>query len=77
VWRGAWPGGVGSWTNIVDRLDFVALVKTLGSVFGEAVIDIEINNGARMHDVRRYLTAVETGRAVLAGCTALGTNGDE
>lgn len=76
VWRGGWPGGVESWTNIVDRLDFVALVKALGPVFGEAVTDIEISNGARMHDVRRYLTAVQTGRAIRAGCTAEGARGN-
>jgi hypothetical protein len=67
--RGAWPGGVVSWTNIADRLDFVALVKALGPAFGEAIVDVEITNGVRMHDVSRYLTAVETGQAILAGCT--------
>jgi hypothetical protein len=62
-----WPGGIQSWTNIADRMDFVALVKKLGTVFGESIADIEITNGAKMHDVRRYLTARETGAAILAG----------
>jgi len=65
---GAWPGQVETWTNIADRVDFVALVKRLRPVFGDAVIDVEIDNGTRMHDVTRYLTARETGTAILAGC---------
>jgi hypothetical protein len=66
-----------SWTNIADRLDFVAMVKALGPVFGAAIADYEVSNGVRMHDVGRYLTAVETGRAVLVGCAtgATGTAG--
>lgn len=64
-WRGAWPDGVRAWVNIADRIDFVALVKALGPTFGESIVDVEINNGARLHDVRRYLTAAETGHAVM------------
>jgi pimeloyl-ACP methyl ester carboxylesterase len=64
-WRGAWPDGVGAWVNIADRIDFVALVKTLAPTFGESIVDVEINNGARLHDVGRYLTAAETGNAVI------------
>jgi hypothetical protein len=74
-WRGAWPGSIKAWTNIADRLDFVALAKSLAPVFGAAITDVEISNGARMHDVRRYLTAVETGRAIVTGCTAGGEIG--
>jgi len=75
VRRGGWPGAVESWTNIADRRDFVALVKSLGRYFGEAITDVEISNGVRMHDVRRYLTAVETGHAIVAGFAAEGAAG--
>jgi hypothetical protein len=63
-WQALWPGPVRSWVNIADRADFVALVKRLGVLFGEAVVDVEIDNGARMHQVTRYLTARETGAAI-------------
>jgi len=63
-WRGTWPPQLTSWANIADRADFVALVKRLGPVFGENVADTEISNGARMHQVARYLTAAETGAAI-------------
>jgi hypothetical protein len=76
VWQGCWPGSIAAWTNIADRFDFIALIKSLASVFGEAITDVEISNGARMHQVHRYLTAVETGRAVVAGCTAGGEIGE-
>ncbi|MGH3896889.1 MAG: hypothetical protein ACRDTA_01295 [Pseudonocardiaceae bacterium] len=77
-WRGMWPGGVGAWVNIADRIDFVALVKTLAPTFGASVVDVEINNGVRLHDVRRYLSAAETGKAVIdpAGL-AVGMGRDE
>ncbi len=64
-WRAVWPSPLTSWTNIADQADFVALVKRLGPVFGEAVADVEIDNGARMHEVARYLTAAETGSAIV------------
>ncbi|MDQ3885826.1 MAG: alpha/beta hydrolase, partial [Actinomycetota bacterium] len=48
-WRAAWPEGVGAWVNIADRIDFVALVKTLAPAFGESIVDVEIDNGARLH----------------------------
>lgn len=72
-WRATWPPQLNSWANIADRADFVALVKRLGPVFGEGVTDTEISNGARMHQVTRYLTATETGAAIaeaLSGRTA-------
>jgi hypothetical protein len=65
--RGRWPEGVTKWTNIADRRDFVALIKRLHAVFAPEVVDIVIDNGARWHDVTRYLTAVETGEAIAAG----------
>jgi len=62
---GAWPGQLVSWTNIADRADFVALVKRVRPVFGDAVVDVEIANGVKMHQVERYLTAKETGAAIV------------
>lgn len=67
--RGRWPGGVSKWTNIADRSDFVALVKSLSDVYGSAVVDIEVDNGVQVHQVGRYLTAAETGVAVAEACT--------
>jgi len=63
-WHGTWPPQLTSWVNIADRADFVALVKRLSPVFGERLDDMEISNGVRMHQVARYLTAVETGAAI-------------
>ncbi|WP_149180687.1 hypothetical protein [Streptomyces sp. TRM49041] len=63
---GRWPAPVTHWTNIADRGDAVALVKELAPVFGRRVADVLVHNGARAHDVRPYLTAAETGRAVAA-----------
>jgi hypothetical protein len=64
-WNTTWPPQLTSWTNIADRADFVALVKRLRPVFGADVTDVEINNGTRMHEVARYLTAAETGLAIV------------
>ncbi|MGH8900091.1 MAG: hypothetical protein ACRDYA_00015 [Egibacteraceae bacterium] len=64
---GAWPGSVRSWVNIADQGDVVALEKQLGTRFGDHVVDVLVDNGARAHDVRPYLTAKETGDAVRAG----------
>lgn len=61
---GQWPPQLGSWTNIADRGDVVALVKTLAPVFPGALTDVSVHNGAKAHDVRPYLTARETGAAV-------------
>jgi hypothetical protein len=64
---GAWPGGVGSWTNIADDGDVVALVKELRPWFGQRVEDLRVHNGAKAHDIGPYLTARETGGAIAAG----------
>jgi hypothetical protein len=64
-WHARWPQHLTSWTNVADRADFVALVKRLRPVFGDAVVDVEIDNGARMHEIARYLTAAETGSAII------------
>lgn len=64
---GAWPGGVGSWVNVADAGDVVALVKDLRPLFGSRVACYLVQNGSHAHDVRPYLTAAETGTAVAAG----------
>jgi pimeloyl-ACP methyl ester carboxylesterase len=76
-WRAIWPPQLTSWSNIADEADFVALVKKLSPVFGKAVTDVEIDNGVRMHQVNRYLTAPETGAAIARalGGRAAGSGG--
>lgn len=64
AFQGGWPGSVAWWTNVADQGDVVALVKDLRPRFGERVRGFLVDNGASAHDVRPYLTAVETGRAV-------------
>jgi hypothetical protein len=63
---GVWPG-VARWVNITDDLDFVALQPRLRKVFGDRITDVRISNGISAHEVYRYLSAAETGAAVLAG----------
>jgi pimeloyl-ACP methyl ester carboxylesterase len=65
--RGVWPGQVVNWTNIADQGDVVALVKSIGPLFNRHVVDLLVDNGAKAHDLRPYLTARETGRAIGAG----------
>ena len=65
--RGAWPGQVQHWTNISDDGDVVALVKKLGPLFGDALVDVRVVNGATAHDIMPYLTARETGEAIANG----------
>jgi len=66
--RDLWPKRIAKWTNVSDDGDIVALVKKLGPLFGGALVDIRIDNGATAHDVKPYLTAAETGAAI---CHAL------
>ena len=65
--RAQWPGGLRNWVNIADAADLVALRKKLQPLYGDRVLDQIVHNGATMHNVLPYLTAVQTGRAVLAG----------
>jgi hypothetical protein len=65
--RGAWPGGLRVWINVSDIGDAVALEKRLAQRFRGDVVDVLVDNGAKAHDVRPYLTAVETGAAILGG----------
>ena len=45
----------------------MALIKDLRPAFGPQLDGWIIDNGAHAHDVKPYLTAVETGRAILIG----------
>lgn len=62
-----WPQGIATWVNIADGTDAVALEKKLASIYGARLIDHLVHNGATMHNSKPYLTAKETGAAVLAG----------
>ena len=61
---GCWPGSVHVWVNMADSGDVVALEKDLRRQFGSRVENLLVDNGASAHDVRPYLTAKETGRAI-------------
>jgi len=65
--RGHWPQRTHQWTNIADTGDIVANPKALAPLFGPSVVDVAVHNGAKAHDMRPYLTASETGLAVLTG----------
>ncbi|MEU6632120.1 hypothetical protein ABZ905_28150 [Streptomyces parvus] len=67
TFAGAWPGGARSWTNIADAGDVVALVKDLSPLFGPRVRSHIVHNGSHAHDAARYLSAKETGRAIVDG----------
>lgn len=74
-----WPAPVKRWTNIADAGDVVTLGKELAPLFGDRVCDFPVHNGAKAHDVRPYLTARETGRAIAealrSGATDLNRDG--
>jgi hypothetical protein len=61
--QAAWPG-VGSWTNLADRNDLVALRKSLRFRFPQegkiAVEDILVDNRLDEHGLQAYLTAPQT-----------------
>jgi pimeloyl-ACP methyl ester carboxylesterase len=62
--KGCWPPCLTRWTNIADRGDVVALVKSLAPLFGPELVDVLIHNGAKAHDAKPYLTSKETGKAI-------------
>ena len=69
--KGMWPPGLAMWHNLCDRNDVVAMVKRLGPLFDtgtRSIGDELIDNGWKVHDLGRHLTAVETGRTILAAC---------
>ncbi len=63
--RGRWPPTITSWTNVADVHDIVAAVKRLSPLFERPIDDVEVDNEALAHDVRPYLTAPQTGAAIL------------
>jgi hypothetical protein len=63
--RGAWPGSAKSWTNIYADNDIVASVKSLAPLFARSIHDVRVDNEASAHDVTPYLTAEQTGKALL------------
>lgn len=65
--HGEWPGSVKHWVNIADNGDVVALVKDLRPQFGPNVRNFLVDNGAEAHNANSYLTAPETGRAIISG----------
>jgi hypothetical protein len=67
---GRWPGRVRNWVNIADATDMVALAKKLSPIYGNQVVDYLVNNGVTMHDAKPYLTARETGHAVINGLSS-------
>lgn len=64
--KGQWPN-VKRWTNIADRGDIVALVKSLAPKFDGTIKDVLVNNEVQAHSAVPYLTAKETGDAIAAG----------
>lgn len=67
--HGVFPSGAVGWWNIADGGDVVALVKDLCPLFGDGtqVRDLLVHNGSYAHDITPYLTAVETGQAIMSG----------
>jgi hypothetical protein len=65
--NGIWPGSARSWTNIADAGDLVALVKDLRPRFGPRVENFLVDNGATVHSILPYLSAKETGHAIVKG----------
>jgi hypothetical protein len=67
--KGDYPPVV-KWINVADERDIVALEKKLSSRFGE-VEDYSVKHSDKAlfsaHDVRCYLKAIETGRAIGLG----------
>ncbi|MGW1929215.1 hypothetical protein [Streptomyces sp. NPDC001919] len=75
--RGHWPAGLTHWTNLADRHDVVASVKELADLFrpagaapGGVLRDVPVDNGWKVHDLLRHLTARETGAAIGEGLRA-------
>ncbi len=68
--QGAAPGGARTWGNVADAGDVVALVKELKPLFAGVTTDLLVDNGAKAHFIKPYLTARETGRVILDGLGA-------
>lgn len=64
--RGVWPTCVEGWTNVAAEGDLATLAAPeLAGVFGDRVRDEYVFNGRHPHDIEPYLTARETGAAVV------------
>jgi pimeloyl-ACP methyl ester carboxylesterase len=59
-----WPSPIARWVNVSDPRDVFSVTPALDPIFGPGVEDHLVNNGARPHDLIRYLAAEVTGRAV-------------
>jgi hypothetical protein len=69
--KGRWPGGRNlAWANVADVGDVVALVKDLRPMFGSELAAFTVDNGARAHDVKPYLSDALTGAAIASGLEA-------
>lgn len=62
---GQWPKHIKRWINISDDGDVVALHKHLNKLFDGDIVDIRIHNLSKAHDIAPYLTAKETGTAIV------------
>lgn len=61
---GRWPGAIQRWVNIAAVGDEACEEPHLAHRFGDAVIDLAVDNGHRAHDAEPYLNAPTTGRAL-------------
>lgn len=61
--NGAWPGGLGAWTDIWSPSDPVARSR-VSDHYGDRVTEVEVNTGTNRHAPVPYLNAPETGAAV-------------
>lgn len=59
-----WPGSIDRWVNVSDPRDIFSVTATLDPIFGPGVEDHFVDNGARPHDLIRYLAAEVTGRTI-------------
>jgi len=66
---GAWPP-VKMWGNVADEGDIVAVAEDLRPLFGEKIRQARVHNGARAHDMVRYLEDAVTGHLIAAGLDA-------
>ena len=66
---GVWPGKVGTWVNVADQNDVVALRKELsplwsGPFSAYQITDRRVDNGDEPHSVARYLNSRQAGAAL-------------
>jgi pimeloyl-ACP methyl ester carboxylesterase len=66
---GVWPGKTGTWVNVADPNDVVALRKELsplwlGPFSGNEITDRRVDNGNEPHSAARYLNSRQAGAAL-------------